>query len=479
MKRFITLAVAVLLGLVSGQDIKDNTNTNTPTLQSDFVTRSSNLELSWDQASMAINAYSCKIYDSLTLFDLQPIRGPYAIELDIDGDANGNKELLEVHFCNPVKQTKDDKSKRSLVFVRDQTTVDDNAKRSLRLTSGDNSFSSSSILYGGNDEVQGIELSVGQPSDNDKVALCKENTPWSVTFTVNCDASQTGVLDVSKFSVVKNADKCTLKFSATHKAGCGAVKASGFVQYLNSNPWIIALTTIAFGIACCFFGGKIFDWFQIGLPALFAFLFVAVMVSSFGLFSVLEEDVETSGKGVFLAIIGFIIALAAGVAAGLIAKLTEHIVSGIIGGIAGFFVGFLLYSLIFAQFVKSTTALLWITLIITTGLGAWAMYKYDEEAEVHVTHVVGSYLIIRGLAFFLGGYPDEAQTFFQLKKGDFNLPASFYGYLVLFVALNVAGGWFQHHMGYHLETPAKVKKGLNGGNYTNAKKVNGHDNEHH
>jgi hypothetical protein len=291
-----------------------------------------------------------------------------------------------------------------------------------------------------------------------------------------CDPNETGALGYNKLNFDKNTDKCTLRFTAIHKTGCGAVKASGFVQYLNSNPWIVALVMIAVGIATCFFGGMLFDYFQIAVPALFAFLFVAVMVSSFGLFSVLEEDNETTTKGVILAIIGFVIAFAASVAAGLIAKVMSKITSGVIGGIAGFFIGFLLYSLVFAQFVKSTTALLWITLILTTGFGAYAMSKWEEEMEVHVTHLIGSYLIIRGLAFFLGGYPNEAQTFFQLRKGNFNLPASFYGYFVLFIVLNIAGGWFQHYMGYDKETPSKTKKSLNEGNYGNAEQLTHHNN---
>ncbi len=211
---------------------------------------------------------------------------------------------------------------------------------------------------------------------------------------------------------------------------------------------------IGVGIASCFFGGMLFDHFQYVVPALFAFIFVAVMLSSFKLFAVLEEDSETTTKGVILAVIGFVIALAAAVAVGIIAKFLHKITSGIIGGIAGFFLGFLLYSLVFAQFVKSSTALLWITLILTTGFGVFAMSKWEEEMEVHVTHLIGSYLIIRGLSFFLGGYPNEAQTFFQLRKGDFDLPASFFGYFVLFIVLNIAGGWFQHYMEYDKETPS-------------------------
>lgn len=172
-----------------------------------------------------------------------------------------------------------------------------------------------------------------------------------------------------------------------------------------------------------------------------------------------------------LAIIGFVISLAVAVGAGLVAKLTQKITSAVIGGIAGFFLGFILYSLVFAQFVKSTTALLWITIILTTGFGSYAMSKWEEIMEVHVTHFMGAYMIIRGLSFFLGGYPNEAETYFQLSNGNFNLPASFYGYFVLFIVLNVAGGWFQYHKNYHLETPSKTRKGLNKGDYQNAENL--------
>jgi hypothetical protein len=80
MKRFITLTVAVLLGLVSSQGVpetKPETPVETPNLQSDFVYNSKQLVMYWDNATLALNAASCKVYEDLTLFDLQPIRGPY------------------------------------------------------------------------------------------------------------------------------------------------------------------------------------------------------------------------------------------------------------------------------------------------------------------------------------------------------------------------------------------------------------------
>jgi len=188
---------------------------------------------------------------------------------------------------------------------------------------------------------------------------------------------------------------------------------------LNSNPWLVAVILIAAGIATCFFGGTIIDWVYIGVPALFAFLFVTVMLSSFGLFSVLEENNDTTGKGIIQAIVGFAISTVAAIAAGYLANKLQKVASGILGGIAGFFLGFLLYSLVIAMFIKSSPIILWAILIASSAAGTYLMSVKKDEMEAHATVFIGAYMIIRGLSFFLGGYPNEAQTFAQLKEGNF------------------------------------------------------------
>ena len=62
--------------------------------------------MSWDNATLDANAASCYIYEDHALFNLNPIRGPYYIELNLDNDGENakGKEVLEVHFCNPVIQ---------------------------------------------------------------------------------------------------------------------------------------------------------------------------------------------------------------------------------------------------------------------------------------------------------------------------------------------------------------------------------------
>lgn len=127
MIRFNTFRVAVLLGLVSSQvdiDPWSETQAKSPTFQSDFEYRSSELAMSWDTVSDNNNAESCIIYEDLTLFNLYPIRGPYYIELDLLNDSTHIKEKLEVHFCGHVLQNESNERKRSLVYLRNTDTTE-------------------------------------------------------------------------------------------------------------------------------------------------------------------------------------------------------------------------------------------------------------------------------------------------------------------------------------------------------------------
>jgi len=210
---------------------------------------------------------------------------------------------------------------------------------------------------------------------------------------------------------------------------------------------------IAMGIATCFYGGKLFDHLVYAIPALIAFYLVFLILAQFM-------------SGWALAIVGILVpgAVAAGV--GYLAFKTKTIAMGILGGVAGFFVGFFLFALIFSLFLTSQI-FLYITLIITTGLGAYGIYKYQEKIELHATVFIGAYLIIRGISSFLGGFPEEEQLFFMLRNGNFSLGLAFYGYLVVFIVLNVAGTWFQYHMGFDKNMPTKrEKEGANNGDYT-------------
>jgi hypothetical protein len=84
-----------------------------------------------------------------------------------------------------------------------------------------------------------------------------------------CNASEIGALSYDKFSFAKkNYDNCTLEFMAFHNAGCGMVKPSGFIQYLNSYKLFFGIILICVGIAICFFGGYKIKFLYGGIMAL-------------------------------------------------------------------------------------------------------------------------------------------------------------------------------------------------------------------
>jgi len=192
-----------------------------------------------------------------------------------------------------------------------------------------------------------------------------------------CSESESGALSYDKISFAKDSDRCTLEFKVYHNAGCGVVKASGLIQYLSSKPWLVSLILLAVGFVICFFGGKLIKLVYIALPAFLVFLFLANMVSSFGTFSVLEEDNETTWKGGAKALIGIIFCIRVAIYVGVFVKKWQTIISGILGGIAGFFLGFLLYSVVLAMFIKSTV-ILWLLIIMSSaGCTALMMKKKD------------------------------------------------------------------------------------------------------
>ena len=120
------------------------------------------------------------------------------------------------------------------MFLRNTETTDKHLTRSARLTSGDNNFNSKNVLRNINGDIFGISLVAHESSEFSKSAFCKETTRWSVFFNIMCNASEKGALSYDKFSFSKNSEECTLKFLVFHNAGCGMVKPSGFIQYLNS-----------------------------------------------------------------------------------------------------------------------------------------------------------------------------------------------------------------------------------------------------
>lgn len=73
-----------------------------------------------------------------------------------------------------------------------------------------------------------------------------------------------------------------------------------------------------------------------------------------------------------------------------------------------------------------------------------------EKMQAHTTVLIGTYMIIRGLSFFLGEYPNETQIFSKINESKIEAFSSVYIYILLFLALYAIGTIVQNKINKNL-----------------------------
>lgn len=98
---------------------------------------------------------------------------------------------------------------------------------------------------------------------------------------------------------------------------------SGFIQYLQNSPYIIAAILFGFGVASCFFGGLLWDYVVGSLAGIIVFFISAAIMDGMGGFSILEQGVKANAGNVISCIVCFAVVLAAAGGAGWVAAKTN------------------------------------------------------------------------------------------------------------------------------------------------------------
>eukprot|EP00340_Litonotus_pictus_P012296 CAMPEP_0170538258 /NCGR_PEP_ID=MMETSP0209-20121228/103204_1 /TAXON_ID=665100 ORGANISM="Litonotus pictus, Strain P1" /NCGR_SAMPLE_ID=MMETSP0209 /ASSEMBLY_ACC=CAM_ASM_000301 /LENGTH=197 /DNA_ID=CAMNT_0010839915 /DNA_START=533 /DNA_END=1122 /DNA_ORIENTATION=+ len=189
------------------------------------------------------------------------------------------------------------------------------------------------------------------------------------------------------------------------------------------------------GSFLAFLGGK----FLLITIILIAFLSTAIAAAII-LFAIASlSEVST---GVMWVIVAAILICTIGVTVLLYKK--EVVFYMLLGAIMGFMVGVLVYNF-GLRYVKSNPDLVyWLTVCGMIAVGVLIAYFFGKHLLIISTSIIGSYVLIRGSSYLIGGFPNEGEVLDLINDEEWEqlddiLDAKVYGYLAVFIVMLIGG----------------------------------------
>ena len=109
----------------------------------------------------------------------------------------------------------------------------------------------------------------------------------------------------------------------------------------------------------------------------------------------------------------------------------------VLAGWGGFCLGLILYNSFIYKIDNSHAILFWITNILLALIaGVLSIYFFDHIL-ILTTSFIGSYLFIRGISFYAGGFPDEIDLVNWISYGFGSVDPVFYAYMASFFVLTI------------------------------------------
>lgn len=91
----------------------------------------------------------------------------------------------------------------------------------------------------------------------------------------------------------------------------------------------------------------------------------------------------------------------------------------ILAGLVGYIGGVLLYNVAFKYIQSYPTVVYWVTIAALVLTMVILAYFFPTAVVILTTAIVGSYAIVRGCSFMIGGYPDERQVYHLVENQEY------------------------------------------------------------
>ena len=197
---------------------------------------------------------------------------------------------------------------------------------------------------------------------------------------------------------------------------------------------------IFFGLLVGFLGSKLIKP-TICVVATLAFIFIAAL-SGFAIFF----DRYSSEVAEWIV---FGVCCVVGILFGVLMAYLSRFGTALLAAWGGVALALMLYTSFMYKWDNNHQVLYWIWVIgmgAATGILGYIMF---DHATIIATSIVGSYLLIRGISLYAGGFPDIVLVIEQIKNGQHpSFNNAFYGYLAGFIVVSFGFLAFQYKMFY-------------------------------
>ena len=234
---------------------------------------------------------------------------------------------------------------------------------------------------------------------------------------------------------------CQTRVEYLHESGCPVFTLDAFTQFINKYAYLMGAALILLGVFLVFFGNKFVNL------VIFTVVALAVMVVLGSIFfSVFLKDVkEDWAKWLSFAAIVAV----SGVCGWIVMRMRKWGI-GIVAGWGGVMLGFM----VVAAFVVKNVYAYYAILIGFAVAAFYLAVKIEKTVIILMTAFIGSYVLVRGVSMYVGGFPSETELRAELADGVIdwdNYDKKFYIYLGAILLSTILGTMYQKKKEEELE----------------------------
>ena len=347
------------------------------------------------------------------LFNLQKKKEDYTYQPE------NQKSKIIYNFCQDiVTKVNDESVNSSMIYLNDDGVTYKRLTGTFTTKSGQSPKNTWSV-YNKTVENKTVSVLKMEFEEGDEFI---EGGNYKTIIHLECNKEKDLELNFSQFNI--NIKQNEIYGKSKHACPINHYYILEFI--MNQSPLVTCICACIFGFFLVFFGAK-----AVKITVILITTLAVVIAGSLFIFGVFTIETEIS---IFI-ILGILVVI--GIIVGCLLIKAVKIFIIVLGVSLGFTVSTFVYDAILPLIDFDAKMLYYITVIGCCILFALIALCVVKHVLIFGTSIIGGYLVIRGISFVVGNYPNESQLFDLIKHEEceqFENISNKYVYLYL-------GGW--------------------------------------